>query len=41
MTKNKEGKKTKNKRVDQQLSSWDGDDAAVIDSDGNVNPKYL
>ena len=41
VTKNKEGKKTKNKRVDQQLSSWDGDDAAVVDSDGNVNPKYL
>ena len=41
VTKNKEGKKTKNKRVDQQLPSWDGDDAAVVDSDGNVNPKYL
>ena len=41
VTKNKEWKKTKKKRVDQQLSSGDGDDAPVIDSDGFINPKYL
>ena len=41
VTKNKEGKKTKKKRINQQLSLGDDDGVPVIDSDGKVNPKYL
>ena len=41
VTKNKEGKKTNKKRVDQQFPPGGGGDVPVIDSDGNVNPKYL
>ena len=41
VTKNKEGKKTKKKRINQQLSPGDGDDVLVFGSDWEVNPKYL
>ena len=41
VTKNKEGKETKKKRINQQLSPGDGDDVLVFGSDWEVNPKYL
>ena len=41
VTKNKEGKKTKKKRINQQLPPGDGDDVLVFGSDWEVNPKYL
>ena len=41
VTKNKEGKKTKKKRINQQLSPGDGDDVLVFGSDLKINPKYL
>ena len=41
MTKNKEGKKTKKKRINQQLSPGDGGDVLVFGSDWKINPKYL
>jgi hypothetical protein len=36
VTKNKEGKKTKKKRVNQQLSPGDDDDVPVVESDGKA-----
>ena len=41
VTKNKEGKETKKKRINQQLSPGDGDDVLVFGSDWEVNPKCL
>ena len=41
VTKNKEGKETKKKRINQQLSPGDGDDVLVFGSDWKINPKYL
>ena len=41
VTKNKEGKETKKKRINQQLSPGDGDDVLVFGSDWKVNPKCL
>ena len=41
VTKNKEGKETKKKRINQQFSPGDGDDVLVFGSDWEVNPKCL